>query len=229
MTPQALKNPYISLRRANGAPSYGGDQGASEDKAMRRCGCGVVGGTDLLLYLQQWRPGFDVPFLREIGYSGLPMGEYQRLADELRRKYFFIVYPFGKDGITLAMGLNRIFRQNRIPLRARWNMRQTSLWAHMERMLADDLPVILSIGPNFPKLWKNHRVNLYTQDQTGILHVAAAANSHFLTVTGMDEQRLYVSSWGGKYVILREEYCEYVKKHSCWLFSNIVALRAKAR
>lgn len=227
MERRMLKDPYIRLVRSNGTLAYGGDQGASDNKAMQRCGCGVVGCVDLLLYLQRWREGADVSFLRDVARDRLPMEEYQRLAQEMRKKYFFLVYPFGKDGVTMAMGLNRIFRKNGVPLRARWNWGKRSLWTNMDRMLEENIPVILSIGPNFPLFWQKHRLNLYYEDASGALHPAAATNSHFLTVTAADEERLTVSSWGGKYVILKKEYCDFVKQHSCWLFSNILSIRKR--
>ena len=225
MERRALKNPYLHILRSNGLSAYGGDQGASDDKVMQRCGCGVVGCVDLLLYLQRWKEGIDMPFLRDVARDRLPMEEYQRLAQELRKKYFFLVYPFGKDGVTMALGLNRIFRKNGVPLRARWNLGKRSLWSNLERMLGEDIPVILSIGPNFPLFWQKHRLNLYYQDASGALHPAAATNSHFLMVTAIDGDRLTVSSWGAKYVILRQEYCDFVSRRSCWLFSNILWVR----
>ena len=45
-----------------------------------------------------------------------------------------------------------------------------------------------------------------------------------MTVTGMDEDWLCVSSWGNRYYISREEYRRYVRRHSSYLFSNIVYL-----
>ncbi|MBR5390497.1 MAG: hypothetical protein IK141_04260 [Clostridia bacterium] len=39
-----LQHPYLTIRQPDGRLAYGGDQSVAQDKVMRRCGCGVVGG-----------------------------------------------------------------------------------------------------------------------------------------------------------------------------------------
>ena len=51
----SLQHPYISVS-FDGHGSYGGGQQFSHDRMMKRCGCGVVAATDLLLYLDRYHP-----------------------------------------------------------------------------------------------------------------------------------------------------------------------------
>ena len=52
-----------------------------------------------------------------------------------------------------------------------------------------------------------------------------STKAHFVTITGMDEEWLRISSWGKEYFINRREYDDYVKTHSTWLVSNIGLVR----
>ena len=96
----------------------------------------------------------------------------------------------------------------------------------MEEMLRRDIPVILSIGPNFPRLWKQGKETLYRMDQ-GDYRRAAETRAHYVTVTGMDESWLRISSWGKEYYLSREEYETYRADISSALVSNIVYIRER--
>ncbi|POP36169.1 hypothetical protein C3R19_21330, partial [Blautia producta] len=50
MQRSSLHNPYPVIEK-DGVLSFGGNQAWSDSAVMRKCGCGVIGGTDLLLYL----------------------------------------------------------------------------------------------------------------------------------------------------------------------------------
>ena len=50
MQRNSLHNPYPVIEK-DGTLSFGGNQAWSDSAVMRKCGCGVIGGTDLLLYL----------------------------------------------------------------------------------------------------------------------------------------------------------------------------------
>ena len=220
---RGLRQEYPGVALPDGRRSYGGNQMASPDKVMRRCGCGIVAAADLLLYLH--RHHNSMPMFA--GLNELPtQEEYEDLLQTLRRKYFPLFYPVGMNGISLALGLNRVFRKNSIPLCARWDMSEAKLWTRMEEMLLRDVPVILSIGPNFPRLWKKGKETLYRLDN-GEQQAAAATRAHYVTVTGMDEKWLRVSSWGKEYYLSRQEYEHYRADVSSALVSNIVYIRRK--
>ena len=54
MSGHYLKNQYPAVERA-GVLSYGGNQTWSENPVIRKCGCGVIGSLDLLLYHRKFR------------------------------------------------------------------------------------------------------------------------------------------------------------------------------
>ena len=218
-----LKHEYPGVILEGGTRSYGGNQMLSPDKVMRRCGCGIVAAADLLLYLHRYHKPLAL-------YGGLPeeltQGEYEELLQSLRRKYFPLFYPVGMNGVALALGLNSIFRKNGLSLTARWDMSEAKLWTRMEEMLLRDMPVILSIGPNFPKLWKKGKETLYRLDN-GEQRAVTQTRAHYVTVTGMDAQWLRISSWGKEYYLSREEYERFRADFSSALVSNIVYIRRR--
>ena len=55
----------------------------------------------------------------------------------------------------------------------------------------------------------------------------ATAHAHYLTVTGMDDTWLRVSTWGRMCRIRREEYLAYVAAHSARLLSNILVIQSR--
>ncbi len=132
---------------------------------------------------------------------------------------------FGLTGIAMAWGLNRLFRRKSIPFRAGWCLQEQQLWPRIARMLEADLPVILAIGPNRPRLWGRARLTFYRKTSDGSRQPAAAACAHFVTVTAMDSEWLRISSWGAEYYINRKEYTQYASKHSLWLFCNVLLLK----
>jgi len=216
-----IKHEYPKVNLPGGSYSYGGNQMLSPDKIMRRCGCGIVAAADLLLYLHRYHK--PLPIFAEMGEE-LTRDGYEALLQSLRRKYFPLFYPVGMNGISLALGLNRIFRKNDLPLRARWDMSESKLWSRMEEMLLRDLPVILSIGPNFPRMWRKGKETLYRLDGD-TRRAAAETVAHYVTVTGMDEEWLRISSWGKEYYLSREEYERFRADISSALVSNIVYIQ----
>jgi hypothetical protein len=127
----------------------------------------------------------------------------------------------------LAGGLNRYFRGHRIELKAGWRMFSFGLWETISKMLEEDIPVIFSIGANFPKVWENQKLKLYVRLGNDTYISTTSVNAHYVTVTGMDERWLEVSTWGKRYYIDREEFTRYVRRHSCYLFSNIVGVKSR--
>lgn len=214
-----LRNPYPAID----AGSFGGDQRRSADPVMRRCGCGVIAATDLLLYLGRYHPGCALPSLTALGDEALTQERYDALTRRLRRRYFPLLYPVGIHGPTLALGLNRLFRQNGIPYTAHWGVPKAVLFETMEEMLRQDLPVIFSVGPNFPQVWKQERLFMRQTDSGG----KAGVRAHYMVVTAMDEKTLTVSSWGRQYIISRSDYLRYIRCSSSALVSNLLWLRKK--
>lgn len=208
----SLSKKYIQIE-CNGRLSYGGSQMWSENQTVKVCGCGPVAVLDTLLYLtnQQDRP--------------MSLEEYNRTLEDMSRRYFPLVKPFGINGLMLAAGMNRLLRKYRLPYRAFWAVSGRKFWPRVEKLLRQDLPVIFSVGPNFPALWQKHRLTFYRKTADGVYVPSSSAKSHYITATGIDPEWLRISSWGTEYYINRKEYDEYIRKHSTSIVSNILMLR----
>ena len=230
MQRENLHNPYLVVEK-DGCLSFGGNQAWSESALMRKNGCGVIGGTDLLLYLNLHKKLCRAKIFDEIhavnGILDLP--DYMNCVNYFRKRYLHIIPFFGMAGWMLSGGLNRYFRKERIGLHASFGVLPGNLWKRIHAMLAHDIPVILMIGGNFPLFWGDHKLNLYHRSSAGEYLPSCQVKAHFVTVTGMDDTWLRVSSWGKEYYINRYEYMTYVKKYSSFFISNICYIRSKKR
>ena len=221
-----IRNNYISVDIGQ-RRSFGGNQMSSASRNMREVGCGVIAALDLLLYLCRFHPGCRCGFFAAAAEDGcIDEQEYDDLAQKLSRSFFPVIPKLGINGIMLAGGLNRFFRRFALPFRAAWGIGKGSLFKEIEDMLERDIPVILSIGPNFPLFWKKHEVNFYSVRPDGSPFCACSIRAHYVTVTGIDETYLYISSWGRSYRIDRSEYMDYIRRRSGSIVSNIVKIRS---
>ena len=209
MEQRALKRSYPSMRQGERG-SFGGSQNWFADRTMQRCGCGVVACADVLLYLK--------------GQSDLSRDEYLRYAASIRR-YFPLIPGHGIDGLRLAWGLNRCLQKAGLPYRARWSASGKRFWERLTEMLGNDLPVILSIGPNFPRIWGKQKLRLFRRTEDGAYVLAESTRAHFVTVTGYDGEWLEISSWGRRLYISRQEYEQYMRGDSTAVLSNLMYLK----
>ena len=208
-----LEHPYLQV--ADGIRlSYGGNQMRADSAAIRKCGCGPVAALDTVWYLEH--RGESVP---------IPLSDYNAQLAELCRSYFPLLPPFGINGISFTVGLNRLLRDRQLPYSALWMVSGARLWIRAEEMLERDLPVILTVGPNFPVFWQNNRLPFYIKASDGSYRRSLAAKGHFVTATGIDADWVRISSWGREHYINRTEYQQYTKQSSSFLFSNLVYLR----
>lgn len=207
-----LKHSYLSVLHA-GRLSCGGNQMLSDSPTIRKCGCGPVAALDAVWYLEH--RGETSP---------LSLEAYNTELRTLCRRYFPLVPPFGINGIVFVLGLNRLLHDRKLPYRAVWMLSGNKLWPRVADMLGKDLPVILSVGPNFPMVWQNNRLPFYRKTENGEYRRASAAKGHFVTATGIDESWVRISSWGREYYIDRAEYDSYTRSHSSYAFSNLVYL-----
>ncbi len=217
MSRHYLKNNYISVEK-DGNFSYGGNQTWSENPVIKKCGCGVIGSLDVLIYLGR----HHCTFSKLPSEGAIALSEYDRLCTGLSKRYIPLLPPFGTNGVALACGLNLIFRKYRMPFHASWRISEKCLFGTVETMLDQDIPAIISIGANFPLVWQKNRVTFYRKDGMGIMRKAASAKAHYVTVTGSNEDWLQISSWGREYYINKAEYMQYVKKHSSSIISNVL-------
>ncbi|MBS5322501.1 MAG: hypothetical protein KHY34_02195 [Lachnospiraceae bacterium] len=224
-----LRHPYIAVMK-EGRLSYGGNQQWSRKKAVQKYGCGVIAGTDLLLYLslhKEYCKGKEFKnWEKENGI--LEAEEYMELAETMRRHYFPVIPGLGMPGWLLSGGVNRYFRANRIPLKVSFGVLGRNLRNRIGAMLAHDIPVILAVGPNFPLPLKKHKLTFYEKKGSAYEESCSVA-AHFVAVTALDGPWMQISSWGKMYYINLCEYQEYVRRHSLFLISNIFYIRKRKR
>ena len=204
-----LKRLYPRIQNGE-TSSCGGNQNWFADENFRRCGCGVIACADTLLYLR--------------GKTALSREEYIDYVNSLR-KYFPLIPRRGIDGVRLAIGMNLCLRRAALPLRAGWSASGRRFWDRLAAMLADDLPAILSVGPNFPRIWGAEGLPLCRRTEDGGYAGAGGVKAHFLTATGLDGERIRVSSWGQELYIERAAYERYMRGSSTALLTNLVQLR----
>lgn len=224
-----LRYPYFSIKAPN-EQSFGGSQTWSASRIMRKYGCGVVGMSDVLLYLGLHHTSCETDLLygmlREDGFLSYP--RYERYLIKMRRRYLSIIPGFGVPGFFLPLAMNRYFRHYRIDLRASWCIRPGKILPRIEEMLRQDMPVILAIGPNFPYVFGRHKVKLYRKENGEYLP-ATEVKAHFVVVTGIIDDYLQISSWGKEYYLSWAEYQRYMKKYSTCLTSNICRIRERKK
>ena len=226
----SLKNPYIAVSDGR-TISYGGNQMRSERKTEREVGCGTVAALDLILYLSRFHlkcadPGLRLPVPE---HGPIPLPNYLALLHTMRKKYAPLIPGHGINGLSLAVGLNAYFLGHHVPYLAFWGVPYARLWSCIREMLEKDIPVILSVGPNFPLFWQRHQLKFYSRTANGSFLPGPQAHAHYVTVTAMDDEWLQIASWGRKYFIRKDEYWAYVKQYSTKLVSNILYIRKKGR
>ena len=220
-----LKHEICSVEY-NTIQTYGGSQMLSEDKNIRKYGCGIVAAADLIIYLYRHHVKLDYPLLKELPEAGpIPLDAYRRLLKELNRRFLPIIPTKGVNCFMLAGGLNVLLRLYGAKMTVLWCLSGERLWQRVGDMLERDLPVVFSVGPNFPKIWGKERLRLYAKFPDGVFRPAGSVHAHFMTITAMDDTHIRVSSWGRKFYISKSEFEEYVKKYSGSIICNILYIR----
>lgn len=208
----ALRSPYLSVTTPNGS-SYGGSQTWFSDALIHDYGCGLIAAHDLFHYFNP---------TQETTFSTIET--YQQSVRKLR-PFFPILPRLGMNGLMLMIGLNLLFLLNRMPERAIWHIGYRNTGREIADLLHQDLPVILSIGNNFPLVWKKDRLSLYQKNAHGDFVKTSSVRAHYVTVTGIEHGWLRISSWGQEWYINWSEYRHFSRKKSCPLFSNICYIR----
>ncbi len=220
-----LKKPYIGVQYED-MLSYGGNQRMADNKILKNCGCGVVAALDLLLYITKNKACYVDSEIKALSlYDCIPAKKYNRVLEKMRKSYFPLIPNFGMNGFGLMAGMQMFFLRYKMPYSCHWCISDKGLWGKVYQMLRDDIPVIMSVGPNFPFVWKKEKTILYTKDENGEFKAASAVKAHFIMITAIDENWLEISSWGKRYYINRRNYEEYVSKYSASLVSNILYIR----
>lgn len=220
-----LRHPFWPVKTGH-ALSFGLNQQWSARPAMRGWGCGPAAAVMLLGYLRLHHPdGFSVPME---ALPEEPSKEYcAALLDTVGRRHFPILPRFGMNGLSLAFCLNRYFHRHRMPFHAAWCCSREKALRRMEQMLDEDIPVIFSVGPDFPLLWQKHPLSLYASPDAE--KPCASVRAHYMVAAGMTSSWLELSSWGHRYFLPLADWREHHRHHSGHLVDGIVYIRRKKR
>jgi len=236
-----LKDPsYIKITNGE-QESYGGSQMwfASKEtspgsKRLAGGGCGLIAMSDFLLYWGRQNrdlcPGLVSVLLENQTPDQEPYMRYVRTID---RKFLPVLPALGVSGFQISLAMNLFFLREKLPLRASWKCFLTSarMLARMTEMLQNDLPVILSVGPNTPWIFGKKRIGMYRLENSGELKKVDQVSRHYVMLTGIaagpkeGQTLLKISSWGRSYFLDYAEYREYVRKTGDSITSSMISIR----
>ena len=242
-----MKKQYIEVRQPDGTFTYGGNQAWLSTEVERSFGCGFIAAADILRYLRGRSDdsnfeemSADLDSVNRVAVDSDRMGSgslsKQDYLDDIRKLApdFRVRGKLGITGFGLARRMNRIFRREKLPYRAKWSVGRKRLERRLFAMLEADIPVLLSVGPGF--FHKGQHLPLYRRTPEGAYERASSMRDHYVTVTGalMIEgsmvpgigDMLRISSWGHEYYINYGEYLDHIKQYDNFLFSSILYIRA---
>lgn len=192
---------------------YGGSQNWFKSKQKQRVGCGIIACANTLAHL--------IPDFYE--NNTIDIDTYLDFSERLGR-YFPIIPYVGINGLSLAIGMTFAMRNYGIKGFSTWGSLPKNIDKHIDEMLAKNIPVTLSIGPNTLPFIRNHKLTLYTQKNSDYIP-SCEINSHYVSVTQNLNDWYKISSWGRCYYINKNEYKEYIHKYSNWIVSNILIIK----
>ena len=227
-----LSREYVCVlcegRRGQTSPpgtSFGGNQGwfdAEGDGYISPLGCGLISCADILLYMT--------------GRSRIEQAEYLTFVRSLASGALKVRRKLGLNGISMALGMRKLFKELGMPYKASWCFSKRKLLPRIEEMIRNDIPVCIAAGPCIAskKTRGSYGVNFYTRDKEGSFVLpgwrSGRVKDHYVTVTAVvyteSDTMLEISSWGEKYYISWAEYTGYISLMRSF-FSNILLIREK--
>ena len=219
MTTRQTKRTMQFLTVNDGETSYyGGAQAWLPTKNSRRGGCGPIALTNMLLSMEaaDGRRSFELSRKEFLEAE-------QKMAGQI-----WIVPRFGVNGLALARRFNIYCRSHGLPFKARWGTRPSRIEPEITRMLEENVPVLLGIGPTFPLYFSKTKLTFYRK--TGETYTpAVTTKAHFVTVTELAPGWMTISSWGRQYYIKLEEFYHFMCRKSIPLITNILIVKRKKR
>lgn len=201
-----LDNDFIKVYGTDGHVYYGGAQKWFEKKYVRNSGCGIIAAANLLLYLQ--------------GKREMTVDEYMDFAGKLKKR-MVLVPGLGMNAVMLSALLNGSFKKLGIRKKAVPRITPIKFYGKIEKMIGSGIPVVMALGRDFPLIWRKDKVGLFMEAGEAKRHVKDVS-AHFVTITGIDDEWLTISSWGLKLYISRKELSKFAWKRSSWMLTNII-------
>lgn len=227
----------------------------SRNYVIHNYGCGTIAAADLFLYLAIKNSSCRNQLTESVlqGTDSVYYKDYINYVSQIDRSLTKTKRWVAVLGPQLASAINTYAGDNQLKFSAKWklNLSFYDMLEAMEEMLSKDIPVILSIGPNTPKLWGKKGIPFYQQsiielpdtsdNSSGISlppkilyrykPVKQDINGHYVTVTGIRKDpnhrsiMLHISSWGKPYYINYEEYREYITEYGGTYTSSMVYIK----
>lgn len=255
-----LSNPsYVPVIK-DSEPSYGGsqmwfsnDHRYSKDYILHRYGCGTIATADFFLYLALQKEALSTPVTQIAlpGTGDIIYRNYDSYVRNINDEYTKTKPYIAVLGPSVAGAINSYCSKYRLGYQATWKLNLTyyDMLDLIEEMLRNNIPVILSIGPNTPKLWGKKGIPFYSRCEIDYQEEPKEAkegtkpyyykvlkqdvNGHYITVTGIIKDdvtgriMLRISSWGKQYYLNYEEYRDYIDSLSGTYTSSIVYVKKK--
>lgn len=208
ITENSLKSEYVSVASGK-AKTFGGSQSFFlERKGLinsfkNKGGCGIVAICDFVSYLSGNK-----------AFSS--SNDYIKYFNSIARSILWIPTPLGLTFIHQLIGLKHMLIKNNIHKVLYWGFSRRKLYIRINRMLSNDIPVILCIPRLIGPRQKERSLPFYRLFDNDSFREVTKVNGHFVTVTGIvsdgDNKYLEISSWGQKYYISFDEYMAFTKK-----------------
>lgn len=222
--------------------SYGGSQMWFHTKGqkggsrrIKGYGCGLIAFGDLLFYLAAHHETRRPDCMQKLFDSedGPDKAVYMEYIYYLDRTYLRVIPQFGLPGFAVAIAMNIFFFREKLPYRAswKWTLSSRKMLEKMKEMLAEDIPVIFSVGPNTPFFWIKKGIPFYSRDPSGAYKLYEKICGHYITLTGIcldpssGKTMLQISSWGKELYIDYAEYRAYVRTKGDVFTSSMVYIR----
>ena len=128
-------------------------------------GCGTIATADMFLYLALQKKEYNTTLTAIALQDSMQIlyDNYLSYVLEVHNKYTKTKRYLAVLGPSLARAINNYSNQFTLGYVATWKWRLSyyEMLDQIESMLSQDIPVILSIGPNTPKLWGRHGISFY--------------------------------------------------------------------
>lgn len=143
------------------------DRWFSKNYILYHYGCGTIATADLFLYLAIRNEAYRNPITEAVlqGTESAYYADYLNYVKKIDSYYTKTKRFVAVLGPHIATAINDYSRMFGLKYRAKWKWSLTyyDMLEAMEDMLSLDIPVILSIGPNTPKLWGRKGISFYQQ------------------------------------------------------------------
>ena len=144
----------------------------SKDYLIRNYGCGTIATADLFLYLARQNEAFRSPeIISALNTAGsINYHNYEAYVRLINDRYTKTQRYLAVLGPRIAHAFNHYSKAHGLKFHAewKWTLSYYDMYETISEMLSEDIPVILSIGPNTPKLWGKKGIPFYQRYEVAV-------------------------------------------------------------